>query len=253
MQLKFISIFIFVFSMNITQTAYAQRLVWADEFNRDGLPDSSKWTYDIGTGENGWGNNESQFYTSSIKNAFVKNGLLNIRAIKEPTNGMSFSSARLLTKGKYSFRYGVVEVRAKLPKGGGAWPAIWMLGNNIEQVGWPNSGEIDIMEHKGNEMNNVYGTFHYPKHFGANADGKTKMVSGISDDFHIYKLDWSAQHLKIFVDGQLVHQLSNHDKLPFQHDFFILLNFAVGGHFGGEIDSNFSDATLEIDYVRVFQ
>ena len=133
---------------------------WADEFNTDGAPDATKWGYDIGTGAGGWGNNELQYYTNRPENVIVQGGVLKIKAIRENYLGSSYTSARILTKGKFAFTYGRVEVRAKVPEGVGTWPAAWMLGNNISTVGWPNCGEIDILEHKGSELNKIYGTLH---------------------------------------------------------------------------------------------
>lgn len=227
------------------------KLVWSDEFDKDGSPDSTKWGYDLGAG--GWGNNEAEYYTSREKNAEVKNGLLNINLIKEPYNGSAYTSARLLTKNKFSFTYGTVKVRAKLPSGGGTWPAIWMLGNDPGNIGWPGMGEIDIMEHLGNKMNTIYGTLHYPGRSGDHADGATRAIENASTAFHIYQVDWSASVINISVDGQVIHSVSNSNKLPFNHDFFIILNVAMGGNFGGAIDAAVSQASMQVDYVRVYQ
>jgi beta-glucanase (GH16 family) len=182
----------------------------------------------------------------------VENGVLKIKAIKENYNGSAYTSARLLSKGKFEFKYGKVEVSAKLPAGVGTWPAIWMLGANANTVGWPDCGEIDIMEHRGNELNKIFGTFHYPGHSGGNADGGTKMISNATTAFHKYSLDWSASVIRIYVDDQLVHSLANSASVPFNHDFFFILNVAMGGTFGGTIDPNFSNATMEVDYIRVY-
>lgn len=127
-----------------------QKLIWSDEFNLDGAPDATKWAYDIGTGDWGWGNNEAQYYTSRADNVKVQNGVLKIIAQRENYSGSNYTSARIKTQGKFTFKYGRVEMRAKLPSGGGTWPALWMLGNNITTAGWPACGEIDIMEHLGN-------------------------------------------------------------------------------------------------------
>jgi beta-glucanase (GH16 family) len=183
----------------------------------------------------------------------VENGVLKIKAIKENYNGAAYTSARLLSKGKFAFTYGKVEVSAKLPAGVGTWPAIWMLGANSSTVGWPDCGEIDIMEHRGYELNKIFGTFHYPGHSGGNADGNTKMISNATTAFHKYSLDWSATAIKIYVDDQLVHSLANSAAIPFNHDFFFILNVAMGGTFGGSVDPNFSNATMEVDYIRVYK
>ncbi len=171
---------------------------------------------------------------------------------KEAFSGSAYTSARLLSKGKFAFKYGRVEVSAKLPAGAGTWPAIWMLGNNIGTVSWPDCGEIDIMEHKGNELNKIYGTLHYPGRSGGNANGSSRMITNASTEFHKYSLDWSASAIKIYVDDQLIHSIANSAAIPFNHDFFLILNLAMGGTFGGNVDAAITNATLEIDYVRVY-
>jgi beta-glucanase (GH16 family) len=231
--------------------ATALGLVWSDEFNTNGAPDPAKWGYDLGAG--GYGNNELEYYTNRPENVIVENGVLKIKAIKENYNGSPYTSARLLSKGKFAFKYGKVEVSAKLPAGVGTWPAIWMLGDNNNTVGWPDCGEIDIMEHRGSELNKIFGTFHYPGHSGGNADGGTKMISNATTAFHKYSLDWSASAIRIYVDDQLVHSLANSASVPFNHDFFFILNVAMGGTFGGSVDPNFSNATMEVDYIRVYK
>jgi beta-glucanase (GH16 family) len=236
-------------SLQVT-VATALGLVWSDEFNTNGAPDPAKWGYDLGGG--GYGNNELEYYTNRPENVIVENGVLKIKAIKENYNGSAYTSARLLSKGKFEFKYGKVEVSAKLPAGVGTWPAIWMLGANANTVGWPDCGEIDIMEHRGNELNKIFGTFHYPGHSGGNADGGTKMISNATTAFHKYSLDWSASVIRIYVDDQLVHSLANSASVPFNHDFCFILNVAMGGTFGGTIDPNFSNATMEVDYIRVY-
>lgn len=227
--------------------------IWADEFNNNGAPDPQKWGYAIGTGNNGWGNAEAQYYTNRLQNVEVSNGTLKIRAIKENHQGSAYTSARILTKGKFAFRYGRIEVRAKLPAGVGTWPAIWMLGGNIASAGWPASGEIDIMEHKGSALNKIYGTVHYPGHSGAKGPGGTTMLTDASTAFHKYTVDWTPTFLKWYVDDRLFYTFNNSADVPFNHEFFILLNFAMGGHFGGPIDPAFKAATFEIDYVRVYK
>lgn len=227
-------------------------LIWSDEFNQNGAPDASKWGYDIGTGAGGWGNAELQYYTNRPENAVVRDGVLRITAIKENFSGSAYTSARLLTRGKFSFKYGKVEVRAKMPAGGGTWPAAWMLGNNIGTVGWPNCGEIDILEHKGNEPNRIFGTLHYPGRFGGNPDGSSRYITNATTEFHIYSVEWTVSSIRFFVDGQLYHTAANSSALPFNQEFFLLVNLAMGGTFGGNVDPAFTSATYEIDYIRVF-
>ena len=224
------------------------KLVWSDEFNTDGAPDATKWTYDLGAG--GWGNNESQTYTNSTDNAIVSGGTLKIIAKK---SGSGYTSARLKSEGKYKFTYGKIEVKAKLPVGGGTWPAIWMLGSDYATNTWPACGEIDIMEHKGNEPNVIHGTLHYPGNSAGNGNGNTKTITNASSEFHIYKAIWSPASVKLYVDDVLFHTVANDSSLPFNKDFFMILNVAMGGTFGGTIDSAFSQATMEVDYVRVYQ
>ncbi len=227
-------------------------LVWSDEFNVAGAPDASKWGYDIGTGSGGWGNNELQYYTNRVENASVSNGTLKITALKENYSGSAYSSARLLTKNKFSTKYGKIEVRAKLPVGVGTWPAIWMLGNNIDAVGWPACGEIDIMEHKGSDQNRVYGTLHHPNHSGGNGDGGTVVIPTTATEFHNYAVEWNAEIIKFSVDEKVFYTFINKSNLPFNQNFFIILNLAMGGTFGGPVDPVFSNATMEVDYVRVY-
>jgi hypothetical protein len=224
---------------------------WSDEFSIDGSPDPTKWGNNLGAG--GWGNNELQYYTARLENAIVQGGVLKIKLIKESYNGSSYTSARLLSKSKFAFKYGKVEIRAKLPAGGGTWPALWMLGSDIDVNTWPACGEIDIMEHKGNELNKIYGTLHYPGHFGGNGNGATKTISNATTDFHIYSLDWSATAIKIYVDGTLYHTVANSDAIPFNHEFFFILNVAMGGTFGGTVDPAVTNATMEVDYIRVYK
>lgn len=228
-------------------------LIWSDEFDKDGAPDPKKWGYNIGTGDNGWGNQELEYYTDRPENVVIENGILKIKAIKENYKGSAYTSARLLTKGKFDFTYGTVEVRAKVPTGVGTWPAIWMLGSNIDSTPWPACGEIDIMEHLGRDLNNIYGTFHYPGHFGGSANGATKKIADATTAFHVYKLVWSATSLQVFVDDQLVHSMANSSSVPFNHNFFIILNLAMGGNFAGPVDPAVTGATLEVDYVRVYK
>jgi beta-glucanase (GH16 family) len=228
-------------------------LIFSDEFDVNGAPDPAKWGYDIGTGSGGWGNNEQQYYTNRSDNVIVQNGLLKITLKKENYSGSSYTSTRMLTANKFSFKYGIVEARAKLPAGGGTWPAIWTLGANINTAGWPASGEMDIMEHKGNDLNRIFGTLHYPGRSGGSADGSSRIISNASTEFHIYKLEWTAASIKIFVDDVLFHTVANSSSLPFNHNFFIIMNVAMGGSFGGAVDPNFNSASMEVDYIRVYQ
>lgn len=237
---------------NKSITVYkASGLLWSDEFNTDGTPDGTKWSFETGAG--GWGNNELQYYTNRAENATVSGGSLKINTIKEAYSGSNYTSARLVTKNKFSVKYGRVEMRAKLPAGGGTWPAFWMLGNNIDSAGWPACGEIDIMEHVANNLNTIYGTLHYPGHSGGNADSSTLTVTDATTAFHVYAVEWSASEIKFYVDSTLYKTFANNGSVPFNQNFFVILNTAIGGNFGGIVDPNFVSATYEIDYVRVYQ
>lgn len=225
-------------------------LVWADEFEVNGAPDPTNWTFETGAG--GWGNNELQYYTNRSQNAQVSGGSLKITAIKETFNGSPYTSARLVTKNKFEFKYGRVEARAKLPAGAGTWPAIWMLGADINQVGWPACGEIDIMEHRGNDPNKIHGTLHYPGRSGGNPVTNTTTAANVSSQFHVYSVDWTATSIKFAVDGNVFFNVPNNLGIPFNKDFFMIVNVAMGGTFGGPVDPAFTSSSMEIDYIRVF-
>jgi len=238
-------------STSISVTLYvAPTALWSDEFNTDGAPNSTKWGYDLGAG--GWGNNESQNYTNRTDNVKVENGVLKIIVKKESYQGSNYTSARLLSKDKFSVKYGKIEFRAKLPVGGGTWPALWMLGDNIGTVSWPACGEIDIMEHVGNDLNKIHGTLHYTGRSGGNGDSSSKVISNATTEFHIYSIDWRADYIKFYVDNQLFKTFTNTSNLPFNQKFFLIMNCAMGGNFGGTIDPNFVSSTFEVDYVRVY-
>jgi beta-glucanase (GH16 family) len=242
-------------------------LIWSDEFNGPtGSPvDSTKWSFDIGG--NGWGNNELETYTSRTANADLEGGLLVIKALKETFTGpdnitRNYTSARLLTRNKFSQAFGRFEARIKIPFGQGLWPAFWMLGDNINTAGWPTCGEIDIMENIGREASIVHGTFHGPGYSGANGIGAAYALSNgrkFSDDFHTFAVEWEPNVVRFYVDGLLYKTLTPSD-LPagkswvFDHPFFIILNVAVGGSWPGNPDATtvFPQQML-VDYVRVYQ
>ncbi len=239
--------------VTVSVTATSASLIWSDEFNTPGAPDPTKWGYDIGTGSGGWGNNELQFYTNRSQNVIIENGVLKINAIKESFSGSNYTSARLLSKDKFSFKYGRIETRAKVPAGVGTWPAIWMLGSNFPTAGWPACGEIDIMEHRGMELNKIFATLHYPGNSGANGRGGTTTISNATTEFHNYKADWTATEIKFYVDDQLFFTFPNNNSIPFNQNFFFILNLAIGGNFAGPVAPSLTNATLEIDYIRVYQ
>ncbi len=227
-------------------------LIWADEFEGDVLADTA-WSYDTGTGNNGWGNNESQYYTDREENVSVADGLLRITAQRENFSGSDFTSGRIVTMDKFEFTYGRIEVRANLPSGGGTWPALWMLGANFDTVGWPACGEIDMMEHVGNDPTRVLSALHFPGNSGGNAVFNSTVVENAESEFHVYKTIWTENSIRFFVDDELYHTFNNNAGIPFNHDFFLIFNVAVGGTLGGEISPDFSASSMEVDYVRVYQ
>ncbi len=231
------------------QTEY-ENLIWETDFEGATSLDTEIWNYEIGNND-GWGNGEAQYYTEN--NTSIVDGKLLITAKKESESGFDYTSSRITTQDNFEFTYGRVEVRAKLPQGGGTWPAIWMLGSDFDEVGWPETGEIDIMEQKGNDPNSIHGTLHYPGASGGNANSEVTTIENPSSEFHTYSMEWSEERIVFLVDGEVYHTYENSADSPFNKDFFLILNVAMGGTFGGEIASDFTEATLEIDYVKVYQ
>ena len=226
-------------------------LVWADEFTND---ISADWVFETGRGDNGWGNRELQYYRQ--ENAKVQNGELVITAKKENFGGAEYTSARLKTQGKKAFKYGKIEAKIAMPSAKGLWPAFWMLGSNITTVGWPSSGEIDIMEHI-NADPEVHGTIHWSSADGtyANYGGKTPADVTVA---HVYGIEWDASAIKWFIDGKKFHEVNIADGVngtdEFHEEFFLLLNMAVGGNWPGfEVDNAAFPANMYVDYVRVYQ
>ncbi|MFN3847827.1 MAG: family 16 glycosylhydrolase [Spirosomataceae bacterium] len=239
---------------------FKRKLVWSDEFNYKGLPDANKWGYDVGGG--GWGNNELQYYTEAdTTNALVKNGLLTITARKKQVENRNFTSARLVTRDKAEWKYGRIEVRAKLPSGRGTWPAIWMLGNDIKTVGWPKCGEIDIMEHVGYDPDTLVGTIHTQayNHVKGTQKSKKLFIKNPYTDFHVYAIDWTAEKMDFLLDGVVYLSITNEhkttDEWPFDKKYYLLMNLAIGGNWGGAkgVDENIFPASMVVDYVRVYQ
>lgn len=232
-------------------------LIWEEDFLQNGPPSSTNWSYDVGRGNNGWGNNEEQFYTDRPDNVFVENGILKIIAKRENYNGAQFTSARIKTEGKFEFTYGKIEFRAKLPFGGGTWPALWLLGADYQTNTWPAAGEMDVMEHVGNNQDVVQAAVHSPSSFSNTVNKGEVTVNGVSEDFHVYTLEWTAENLKFSVDGNNYYtydpEVKNDETYPFNKDFFIIMNVAIGGDLGGTIDNQFTEGTMEVDYVRVYQ
>ena len=235
------------------------KLVWQDEFNYSGLPDSSKWFEE--TGGEGWGNHELQYYTTGkLENARVGNGVLTIEARKEKFNKNNYTSAKLITRGKQEWKYGRIEVKAKLPKGVGTWPAIWMLAATTP-LKWPDDGEIDIMEHVGFNPGFVHGSVHCKKYYHVIGTQKTDtvIVPDFSEAFHVYSVEWNKDSLQVGVDGKdffrFANEHSGYDAWPFDNKMYLILNIAVGGDWGGAkgVDDTIWPQKMEIDYVRVYQ
>ena len=237
-------------------------LVWADEFETDGLPDSTKWGYAVGG--HGWGNQELQYYTEARpENAQVEDGVLRITARAEEYEGNPFTSTRLTTSGRAAWQYGRFEIRARLPGAVGTWPAIWMMpdGWSFEQGGWPDVGEIDIMEHVGFDVGTVHASAHsrdYQWQKGTQKTG-TIEVPDATEAFHTYALEWTPEVLRAYVDDELYFEYENEGegagKWPYDKPFYLILNIAVGGAWGGQegVDRSAFPQTLEVDYVRVYQ
>jgi beta-glucanase (GH16 family) len=248
-------LFIFVWSVTCFAQTQKRTLVWEENFNGTTL-DESVWNFELGDGcPNlcGWGNKELQTYTNT--NHEVLNGKLTIQAKKE---GDLFTSSRITTKVKKEFKYGRIEARAKLASGVGLWPAFWLLGSNISNIGWPKCGEIDILEHVGKEPNLVYTTVHTQESHGNSINTQKTIFPTIQDGFHVYAIDWTEDKIDFFVDEKLVYtygpELKNENSWPFNQPFYIIINLAIGGNFGGpEVDETMFPESFIIDYVKVFQ
>lgn len=241
-----------------------RRLVWADEFEEDGPPDTTRWNYDLGDGCPdicGWGNNELQYYTKRPENVRVEDGRLIIEAHREPYEGKEYTSTRLVSRKKGDWKYGYIEARAKLPQGTGTWPAIWMLPTDWKYGGWPASGEIDIMEHVGYKQGRVFGTVHTKafNHGIGTQKGDSIPVGDVHQAFHVYAIDWSPEKIDFLVDGEVYHTFTNegtgYEAWPFDTPFHLLMNIAVGGNWGGAegVDEKIWPQRMEVDYVRVYQ
>jgi beta-glucanase (GH16 family) len=229
-----------------------------EEFDVAGAPNDSIWGYDEGTGSDGWGNNELQYYTKRADNVVVEDGMLKITAIKEAYEGSDYTSARILTKGKFAQQYGRFEARIKVPSGKGFWPAFWMLGANHETVGWPQCGEIDIMENRGSEPTIIGGSLHGPGYSGGNPVTKEYQLMSDRFDtgFHVFGVEWTEDYVNYYVDDVLYNQITRDDvsgEWVFDQPFFIVLNLAVGGNYDGapSDDTEFPQQML-VDYVRVY-
>ena len=259
---KFNSTLLFLATLLIPVTANAEyKLVWSDEFECDEI-NKTVWTHEIGTGQDGWGNWESEYYTDKKENSYIEDGKLVIRAIADETQynpkyKTHFTSARMITKGKLQVQYGKLEARIKLPESKkGVWPAFWMLG---EKVNWPYCGEIDIMEYmcQNNSNKRVLSTFHWNHgtSYSPASYGEGKNIDNL-DDYHIYTLEWNSNRLKCFVDGQHIVTMDINDEVKTfkAGEFFFILNLAIGGTYvGGDYDKSITEEKMYVDYVRVYQ
>ncbi|WP_193212938.1 glycoside hydrolase family 16 protein [Luteolibacter marinus] len=254
--------FLFALCLSVASASAApegMKLVWADEFDAPGLPDPAKWGCEKGMIRN----NEKQFYTDKRKeNARIEDGKLIIEAHKEKKDRGEFTSASLTTEHQAAWTYGRVEVRAKIPAARGTWPAIWMLPTDIGKLGWPKCGEIDIMEHVGFDHGVVHGTLHSEtyNHTKGTQRGTKVKVPDASEAFHVYSVDWSAEKIEMAVDGKTYATYKKEkgdtpDEWPFDKPFYLILNLAVGGGWGGMkwIDDAAFPQRMEVDYVRVYQ
>lgn len=234
-------------------------IIYNENFNYTGLPNSNDWSYD--TGNWGFGNDELQYYTAyDLDNANVSNGNLNITALKENYQGSEYTSARLVSKNSYL--YGKFEIRAKLPSGAGTWPAIWMLPTNNEYGSWPNSGEIDIMEHVGKNPGTIHGSLHTTlNNFKAGTEiTSTTSVSDCATAYHTYGLEWTPEYINISVDGKIYFTLNrNHynykesyKNWPFDKEFQLILNLAIGGNWGGDVDNSIFPQTMSVDSIKIY-
>jgi beta-glucanase (GH16 family) len=237
------------------------RLVWADEFDRPGLPDAARWSYDTGRNREGWWNNERQYYAAErTQNSVVEGGRLRITARKESLStlpdwgGQAYSSARLITRGKASWTYGFFEVRARLPCGTGTWPAIWMLGNGGR---WPQDGELDILEHTGRDPERVFSTVHTAAGSGGSGRGAGRALATACSAFHDYQMHWTAERIVFSVDGvehfRYVNPGTGSAAWPFDAPQFVILNLAIGGDLGGPVDDAIFPVRMEVEHVRVYQ
>ncbi|MDP2089434.1 MAG: family 16 glycosylhydrolase [Flavobacteriaceae bacterium] len=250
--------------IKISPTAAGWKLVWSDEFDYTGLPDSTKWTYEVGG--HGWGNNEQQFYLEkSLENSYVKEGKLHIAALKKDFENLHYTSARLTTYEKFSLQYGKIEVLAKLPEGKGNWPAIWMLPESIRKKTepWPLCGEIDIMEHVGKDPNMIHVSLHSQlyNHMHNTQITHFEKFPDVFNTFRLYAVEWTENSIKFYIDNNLFYEaykgqdgkVTTNEGWPFDKPYFLILNLAIGGNWGGEVDDTIFPNVMQVDYVRFYQ
>ncbi|WP_420459627.1 family 16 glycosylhydrolase [Neolewinella sp.] len=250
---------LFLLLLSASLSAQCPELVWSDEFDGKTL-NLDNWRYELGDGCDrglcGWGNNELQTYRE--ENTTVSDGTLKITARREEVDGRSYTSSRLISRGKQDFTYGRMEARIKVPGGQGTWPAFWMLSTDEVYGSWPQSGEIDIMEYVGRAPNEVLGTIHYGQPWPNNSYNSNRIETEepVADDFHEFAVEWEEDEIRWFFDGILYATETpadlNGQRWPFDQDFFFILNVAIGGNLGGAVDDSIFPATMEVDYVRVY-
>jgi beta-glucanase (GH16 family) len=270
MNSRHLFLFVLIFySLHMSSQNY--ELVWSDEFNSSGRPDPEKWNYETGFIRN----LEEQIYTKRKKNVRIKDGKLELTALKEKyrnrrfdpevknyrinTHYSNYTSGSINTKDKFEFTYGRVDVRAKLPSGNGVWPAIWMLGANFDEIEYPFAGEIDIMEHVGKSPEEIHATLHYPwdNHNGIKSDGGPTSVGSPSDKYHVYSVNWNEDKIEFLIDNSVYHSFnidnagSSHN--PFRKPFYLILNLALGGNWAGPVDPEIFPQKFLVDYVRVYK
>lgn len=269
MQRIFCLLFVSILSVTCVygqQSADKIQLVWSDDFDTPGksLPDPLKWSYEVGG--HGWGNNEKQFYLEkSLENSYVQDGKLHIIALKKQQESSAYTSAKLTTYGKFTPKYGRIEVRAKLPSGKGTWPAIWMLPNSIQDgtEDWPLCGEIDIMEHVGKDPNMVHTTLHSElyNHMKGTQITHFERFDDVFNTFHTYAVDWTEQSIRFYIDNKLFYEVykgqdgkvTTNEGWPFDKPYYLILNLAIGGNWGGEVDDTIFPCEMQIDYVRIYK
>jgi len=267
--LLFFIVLIQISFLSFSAKSQGFKIIWADEFNSEGKPSSQNWNYETGFIRN----LEEQIYTKRKKNIRVNKGNLEIIALREKyrnrkydlniknyrinTPYAEYTSASINTKDKFEFKYGRVEVRAKLPKGLGVWPAIWMLGANFDEIDYPKAGEIDIMEHVGKEPDKIHATVHYSGSKGIKSDGGTQTISDLSKDFHVYSVSWSPEKIEFLIDNAVFHSFNieeaGKENNPFRKPFYLIINLALGGNWAGKPNPDIFPQKFLIDYVRVYK
>lgn len=233
-----------------------KKVIFFDDFNQGDQPNPEYWT--IEQGGNGFGNQEDQFYTDRLENIYQKDSILHIVARKEDFEHRHYTSAKITTRGKVGLLYGKIEVKMKLPKGLGTWPATWLLGTNIKEVGWPACGEIDLMEFVGKEPDRLHFSLHSKNfnHVKGNNLHLAETIQGLSDDFHIYTLEWTKDGFKYYLDNKLTFvaprdSKEGPDNWPFDAPHFMIFNLAIGGTWGGKIDDSIFPVEFLVDYIKV--